>query len=291
MCPIDFEDDWSDEECLLAFRWLFDSMLEASNDGSYGQWVQHHVADDVHIVVAGKADDPSEDRAGLGKEAMVQFYNGTLDLPQDVTWVTQNAMHMLSRNTYRVDCSGKAACGEMPDKRGTTYYVMHKGVIRHIFKCSTFPEDDMCPILLRYRSIVPAHDPPLPTPPCTHNSWDSARIKDHVSDLRCRVCQAPWRIPVQIAQSLKCYEHLDAVCPMGSMCRRIHVHARKLRLRDRDAPVPLAVKQNPLKKTRRGRRSAGQPAKRPAGGLEGCVGGFPCVVDDLLGSALLQAIS
>jgi len=45
---------------------------------------------------------------------------------------------------------------------------------------------------------TPAEEPSKPPSsqrPCDHNTWDDVRTRRHAKMLRCRVCQAKWRLP------------------------------------------------------------------------------------------------
>ncbi|KAJ9466595.1 hypothetical protein DIPPA_27072 [Diplonema papillatum] len=62
--------------------------------------------------------------------------------------------------------------------------------------------------------------------PCEHNDWDSVRLKNVYTLLRCRACSAQWKVRSQAL--LRCQTfHQTSACPAGEACKLVHVHARK----------------------------------------------------------------
>ena len=60
-------------------------------------------------------------------------------------------------------------------------------------------------------------------PPCSHNNWDSVRVKRQIALLRCRECSAQWKM--KASQVNRCISYMDGVC--DDSCGLLHVNARK----------------------------------------------------------------
>eukprot|EP01062_Namystynia_karyoxenos_P027397 TRINITY_DN2102_c0_g1_i3.p1 TRINITY_DN2102_c0_g1~~TRINITY_DN2102_c0_g1_i3.p1 ORF type:complete len:423 (+),score=67.93 TRINITY_DN2102_c0_g1_i3:66-1334(+) len=79
------------------------------------------------------------------------------------------------------------------------------------------------------RSIFPSHG--QGERPCSHNNWDNVRMKEYVSTLRCRVCQALWR--VHCTRRNRCADFDAGQCAVGTQCPSTHINRRKERLDER----------------------------------------------------------
>ncbi|KAJ9472097.1 hypothetical protein DIPPA_14418 [Diplonema papillatum] len=68
--------------------------------------------------------------------------------------------------------------------------------------------------------------------PCAHNKWDSVRIKRKWCLLRCRVCEAHWRLPASDIPARRCTAFVTETCT-DSSCPALHIYLRKQRLNER----------------------------------------------------------
>ncbi|KAJ9452691.1 hypothetical protein DIPPA_27252 [Diplonema papillatum] len=78
--------------------------------------------------------------------------------------------------------------------------------------------------------VAEEDDTPQPKP-CSHNAWDSVRIKRKWCLLRCRACQAQWRLLASLVSASRCIEFITTGCTDPG-CENIHIFLRKQRLED-----------------------------------------------------------
>eukprot|EP01064_Diplonema_japonicum_P023238 TRINITY_DN3367_c1_g2_i1.p1 TRINITY_DN3367_c1_g2~~TRINITY_DN3367_c1_g2_i1.p1 ORF type:complete len:321 (+),score=41.00 TRINITY_DN3367_c1_g2_i1:38-964(+) len=79
--------------------------------------------------------------------------------------------------------------------------------------------------------------------PCLHNLWDNVRSKRGVALLRCRTCVSQWKIPV--TEFTRCMKFLsEEGCHLGTLCKNLHVHARKLCYEERAINEQLESAKN-----------------------------------------------
>eukprot|EP01062_Namystynia_karyoxenos_P005562 TRINITY_DN11931_c0_g1_i1.p1 TRINITY_DN11931_c0_g1~~TRINITY_DN11931_c0_g1_i1.p1 ORF type:complete len:523 (+),score=65.53 TRINITY_DN11931_c0_g1_i1:59-1627(+) len=64
--------------------------------------------------------------------------------------------------------------------------------------------------------------------PCAHNSWDSLRIRKGQVALRCRECEASWRVQANWLADSRCAAFDADACAQHS-CAAVHVHRIKRR--------------------------------------------------------------
>eukprot|EP01064_Diplonema_japonicum_P005034 TRINITY_DN1333_c13_g1_i1.p1 TRINITY_DN1333_c13_g1~~TRINITY_DN1333_c13_g1_i1.p1 ORF type:complete len:279 (+),score=55.25 TRINITY_DN1333_c13_g1_i1:77-838(+) len=67
--------------------------------------------------------------------------------------------------------------------------------------------------------------------PCLHNDWDNVRIKKGNHSLRCRECQAQWR--VHHSYFTRCIPFLKGRCDLGMKCPNVHLNQYKEGLEER----------------------------------------------------------
>lgn len=63
--------------------------------------------------------------------------------------------------------------------------------------------------------------------PCSHNDWDSVRMKRGWAILRCRACGQQWRVGLAEWGTRCAHFAADAGCGAGSSCPLLHVHRRR----------------------------------------------------------------
>eukprot|EP00659_Diplonema_papillatum_P006006 gene6006-9221_t len=70
------------------------------------------------------------------------------------------------------------------------------------------------------------------TRPCSHNAWDSVRMKRSWCLLRCRECQSRWKVKTAGLPRLRCKAYSSGSC-RGEACTCLHIFERKQRLDER----------------------------------------------------------
>eukprot|EP01060_Flectonema_neradi_P004627 TRINITY_DN12_c1_g3_i1.p1 TRINITY_DN12_c1_g3~~TRINITY_DN12_c1_g3_i1.p1 ORF type:complete len:586 (+),score=145.24 TRINITY_DN12_c1_g3_i1:51-1760(+) len=76
------------------------------------------------------------------------------------------------------------------------------------------------------------HAPPADmNRPCKHNDWDDVRTRKGAKILRCRTCQAKWKLPS--AKVPRCTPFLAGHCERGEACVMVHVRKKKSNLMER----------------------------------------------------------
>eukprot|EP01062_Namystynia_karyoxenos_P027396 TRINITY_DN2102_c0_g1_i2.p1 TRINITY_DN2102_c0_g1~~TRINITY_DN2102_c0_g1_i2.p1 ORF type:complete len:249 (+),score=26.62 TRINITY_DN2102_c0_g1_i2:99-845(+) len=107
--------------------------------------------------------------------------------------------------------------------------------------------------------------------PCTHNNWDNVRMKDYISNLRCRDCQKIWK--VHCAYRDRCADFDAGKCDLGPLCPHTHINRRKEPLEERLARFgdkiggPRSGPKNPVRAYgARGRNVSGTSSEGPPGG-------------------------
>ncbi|KAJ9467907.1 hypothetical protein DIPPA_27216 [Diplonema papillatum] len=213
--------------------------FHAMDGGWFQDWVDSHFSDDLHFVVAGMMNDPTEDRAAYGKMSLLLHYNNMIhDVYKDpnavVEW-TNLGVRYLSPETYTVDWEIVVERPGEPLLVSNRRFTMsvRDGKIYALIMSARCPSDDMSADLLDTRGCVPESDPPVPVPPCRHNSWDSMRAKHTFTMLRCRVCGVAWKLPARQSHLFRCTELITDSCPHEpTACRRIHIHHKKRRLHE-----------------------------------------------------------
>eukprot|EP00659_Diplonema_papillatum_P017956 gene17956-27634_t len=216
---------------LQALVSIHEEMVASLATGTFDAWTAQHVADTVLLVVAGKAGDPSEDRTTYGRDALLEWYT-CCARTEAGTWDVTVEFVELSPDTFRADCSvGDVVCWRF-------FVSVRNRRIYFVMQCAADEADDMSEALIRVREHVPINKHAVAPPPCAHNSWDSVRARQALTMLRCRQCGAAWKIPANHSHALRCYEFLGGACPHAE-CRRIHIHARKMRSGERQDPPPL----------------------------------------------------
>eukprot|EP00756_Hemistasia_phaeocysticola_P040892 Hpha_TRINITY_DN16889_c1_g2::TRINITY_DN16889_c1_g2_i1::g.148261::m.148261 len=76
--------------------------------------------------------------------------------------------------------------------------------------------------------------PQTNTAPCSHNMWDSVRIKRGYVILRCRQCSTQWRVEVSQLATTRCQSFDAGTCDESS-CEELHIFRRKLKEGERGA--------------------------------------------------------
>eukprot|EP01064_Diplonema_japonicum_P016444 TRINITY_DN24458_c0_g1_i1.p1 TRINITY_DN24458_c0_g1~~TRINITY_DN24458_c0_g1_i1.p1 ORF type:complete len:260 (+),score=39.34 TRINITY_DN24458_c0_g1_i1:76-780(+) len=79
--------------------------------------------------------------------------------------------------------------------------------------------------------------PPLPPPtterPCSHNEWDSVRVKRKQILLRCRKCASQWKL--RAGEITRCVKFTSGMCRKGPSCTLFHIYSRKQTKEERQA--------------------------------------------------------
>ena len=70
-----------------------------------------------------------------------------------------------------------------------------------------------------------------PARPCSHNNWDNVRARKGAVTLRCRTCQAQWRVMLQTVR--RCPHFDTGRCNKNENCPKLHVHRSKQSLNER----------------------------------------------------------
>ncbi|KAJ9467914.1 hypothetical protein DIPPA_27187 [Diplonema papillatum] len=247
----------------LVLAELFRSM----DDGCFEEWVTACTSEDLQFVVAGKQDDPSEDRIGFGRRDFMTWYNSTLAnvfhaKSRGIAWDINQEVKPLSGETWQVDWQMKIEREDGVTPRAYRFIVSVRDLaVYHLLICMKDRSADMDENLLKMREFVPPQDK-IPVPPCLHNSWDSVRAKNSHTMLRCRDCEALWKMHASQNHMFRCHEFIAGLCPLPpASCRRIHVHPRKHRAAERQEPglAPLPVKTTVTRAD--GGSGAAQPAR------------------------------
>ncbi|KAJ9442575.1 hypothetical protein DIPPA_34803 [Diplonema papillatum] len=260
------------KERLAVFEDINNSMTSAMDDGSLAEWAAQHVAEDVQFVLAPDLDDPSEDSVVYGRDLWMQHYNDTIitRYPKG-SWTIQQQMYLLSETAFNIDLTLVIETDDGPhtDSLRIIQTMNSENQISLFVKCPLTSDQIMGPALLWERGMMPRCPPAYDElrRPCRHNSWDSIRGKQTLTVLRCRVCDVLWKIPAALSHAHRCCDFRTDSCPFtGGTCRRIHIHARKVRQCDRDVPLLPAEAEPRRRKPRPGKNARMRLRKMRCGG-------------------------
>ncbi|KAJ9461592.1 hypothetical protein DIPPA_19899 [Diplonema papillatum] len=249
-------------------------MFRAMDGGWFQDWADRYLTEDVHLVVAGKMNDPSEDRACCGKVGFLTWYNNVIEKlhfgSATMEWKRLGDVQILSPETACFDWQIEFSRAD--DDRVVAFqrrYMLstRDSLTYFLLTCAVRPEEDMNPLLLAVRSCMPPSST-VPIPPCTHNTWDSVRSKKKCTLLRCRACAIPWRLPSEQTHLFRCVEFVYDACPHPpASCRRMHVHLRKRRLHERKpyiaraSPEGISADDNPQSEASKNAPSTVDPSR------------------------------
>ncbi|KAJ9461594.1 hypothetical protein DIPPA_19913 [Diplonema papillatum] len=227
------------EEMANRFELMNEEMFRAMDTGLVQDWADKFLSDDIHFVIAGKLNDPSEDRACVGKVAFLTWYNNVIAAVHGgsaiMEWKMLGSIQPLSSRTARYDWETLLIRGEetLRTTKQKQFTVTRDGLVSYMLTAAMTPEEDMNKELLSIRSCVPPSDC-VPIRPCSHNSWDSVRSKQNSTLLSCRTCATPWKLPSGQAHRFRCVDFVHDACPHpAASCRRLHIHLKKRRLHER----------------------------------------------------------
>eukprot|EP01065_Artemidia_motanka_P052473 TRINITY_DN9490_c0_g1_i1.p1 TRINITY_DN9490_c0_g1~~TRINITY_DN9490_c0_g1_i1.p1 ORF type:complete len:1084 (+),score=329.34 TRINITY_DN9490_c0_g1_i1:60-3254(+) len=158
----------------------------------------------------------------------------------DAQWRT--AVEGLSRCSAFISsagCAAGASCGFLhlhARKQSLGERVAkHGAAVLDRVPASTHP-DGRAPDERKPADTTAAADqnPLLLSPPCAHNSWDNVRMKKGQVFMRCRECEAQWRLPGDRID--RCVDFISpGGCKLGPACPLLHLHPRKQSLHERVA--------------------------------------------------------
>eukprot|EP00659_Diplonema_papillatum_P015073 gene15073-23018_t len=215
---------------------VISEMFRCMEEGSFEDWANRYFSEDLHFVVAAKADDTAHDRACFGRVDMMRYYNNCINnvySPQASIDMSVSEVTFLSPESVRVDWTINIdnATGATHKCRRFTVS-LRGGAVYFVMISAARPEDDMDGQLVSLSLCVPTAEAVVPSAPCPHNAWDSIRAKRGLTMLRCTACGTPWNLSAGLSRTFRCHEHAAGFCP-HTCCRRIHVNRRKTRVDER----------------------------------------------------------
>ncbi|KAJ9467913.1 hypothetical protein DIPPA_27194 [Diplonema papillatum] len=248
---------WEDDAARLQrIDGMVGEMLRSIDGGWFQDWVETYLSENLHFVIAKRLNDPSHDKVGFGRTALVEWYNKSLvlvfnALGNSLGLEIKQEINLLSAESFSVDWTmnlereqnsiiGRRRRFTAAERDGKPYFL-------RISSVPPFEEGDRDLEILQV--CVPEPTVDIPVPACPHNSWDSVRCKNSHSILRCRRCNACWKLHASQSHQFRCLEFLSDSCPHADeVCRRIHVYPRKRRLHERKPgsvgphhPAPAAL--------------------------------------------------
>ena len=229
--------------------------FKAMHEGWVTKWSDENLTQSFKMTVCGMIDDRSEDRSCVGREAMQVYYNNVIEkvwgMDSTISWIPSD-LDIVSETGASPVCikyvvDQRQTCnkdGTHTSSNRLHYTTLVLDEYSGDFKISGMvmkpvsKEEEMDPELIECRDCIPDgyDEVPLPVPtltrPCSHNNWDSVRVKRKWSLLRCRVCTSQWRLRASDVD--RCMPFTKDSCTEASGCKKLHIHLRKQRKVDRE---------------------------------------------------------
>eukprot|EP01060_Flectonema_neradi_P036124 TRINITY_DN6872_c0_g1_i2.p1 TRINITY_DN6872_c0_g1~~TRINITY_DN6872_c0_g1_i2.p1 ORF type:complete len:323 (+),score=53.83 TRINITY_DN6872_c0_g1_i2:41-970(+) len=214
-----------DGELLGKTRNMFDSMFQAMDGGLMASFLDKFAADSA----AWMSNGLSVNENAVGKTAMLRHYNKVF---RRVWGGGEHPIHFHAGHFSR---TGRDAVSLI-----VTFFLIHPNTIivkRRSWNIA-FAEDG----LIRLFKVTPAEPeglpfrPPSMIRPCSHNNWDSVRVKRKWCLLRCRMCGSQWRLAT--GSFTRCHVFTSkSGCSADESCPLLHIHHRKQTLAERRSLV------------------------------------------------------
>ncbi|KAJ9461120.1 hypothetical protein DIPPA_02412 [Diplonema papillatum] len=231
---------------LVAFQKIADAVVDAMEQGNVADCLREHGVPGMIFVVAPHMQNPERDGRARGVEQILMAYNALVPLrfPPNLTWEFRQEVRQIAPTVFEVDQFSKEPIGE---RRERVTYFLRDGLITHIMSSPQTPEEISTDYMDQVTAFKAAGvDTEAAKPPCWHNSWDSVRGRSSCTVLRCRECSSVWKLKAAEFQDWRCPDfHHGCHYPEGQ-CRRVHIHARKLRVHERgNKPAPHPPEPGP----------------------------------------------
>ena len=202
-------------------RNMFEAMFRAMDDGIMASFIDQYISESAAWISNGL----SVNENAVGKAAMLRHYNRVY---RKVWGGGEYPIHFHAGHFSR---TGRDAVS-----LSVTVFLIQPTdvmVIRRSFNCA-YGKDG----LVRLFKVTPAEPeglpfrPPSMVRPCSHNNWDSVRVKRKWCLLRCRNCGSQWRLAT--GSFTRCHMFTSkSGCHTNEDCALLHIHHRKQTLSER----------------------------------------------------------
>eukprot|EP01064_Diplonema_japonicum_P012525 TRINITY_DN19966_c0_g1_i2.p1 TRINITY_DN19966_c0_g1~~TRINITY_DN19966_c0_g1_i2.p1 ORF type:complete len:281 (+),score=29.98 TRINITY_DN19966_c0_g1_i2:47-844(+) len=234
--------DEAKETAVARIHMALTTFFTAMNEGWFTDWVDLNVTDDIQMRITGGVTNVNS--GCMGKQGLCMYYNRVLEnvwgLNSKVSW-TPSCLDYSSNDEVVCNLTERVTFPEGREVlKHRSYIFKLRGDLIHIITVDAPVDEDIQPcadcLPEEYPIFTPApFPPPTSSCPCSHNKWDSIRIKRKWCLLRCRVCDAQWRLPATAVSDTRCIPFITKGCADEEECTLLHIYLRKQRLEERMA--------------------------------------------------------
>eukprot|EP01060_Flectonema_neradi_P018494 TRINITY_DN2534_c0_g1_i1.p1 TRINITY_DN2534_c0_g1~~TRINITY_DN2534_c0_g1_i1.p1 ORF type:complete len:241 (+),score=32.59 TRINITY_DN2534_c0_g1_i1:52-774(+) len=212
-----------DERNIATVNHILEELFKAMHGGWFAEWADTYLSDDVVLIENGALSGVN--RVFKGRIEICEFYNQVLS----TVWGAKSLVSWTQEHVYVGEKKGQveAIMKQVVQQPGDRETVKRKKYEFELSSDGTRLRVLNCRILGVVSATFTAASPPSFDRPCSHNNWDSIRVKRKLCQLRCRICLGQWKLRAENVN--RCPVFVEPGCTDAN-CKLLHINKKKLRV-------------------------------------------------------------